>query len=195
MLPKPTPNTPDRFSTRFYAENYQKRVLNQVSKHTKNLNKPVLNKVKSEALIPLVGPFSRRIENKPKPCYTNPLASAESKLVGKPGCSKNKHKNTQSSPINTTVLIRMKVYGYKHKVYNLFANSLKCVCVCVFQQSFSNSPNVHLSNTNTLHGYLYPYTAGLGRRIDRWSEGSSIDDRELERSAWTSKDHPSMSNG
>ncbi|KAJ0467646.1 putative pheophorbide a oxygenase [Helianthus annuus] len=31
------------------------------------------------------GPFSRRIENKPKPCYTNPLASAESKLAGKPG--------------------------------------------------------------------------------------------------------------
>ncbi|KAM0020700.1 hypothetical protein Hdeb2414_s0025g00669961 [Helianthus debilis subsp. tardiflorus] len=40
-----------------------------------------------------VGP-SRRIENKPKPCYTNPLASAESKLVGKPGRSKYKH-NTQ----------------------------------------------------------------------------------------------------
>ncbi|MFS7897476.1 putative non-specific serine/threonine protein kinase [Helianthus anomalus] len=31
-----------------------------------------------------VGP-SRRIENKPKPCYTNPLASAESKLASKPG--------------------------------------------------------------------------------------------------------------
>ncbi|KAM0038392.1 putative protein kinase RLK-Pelle-CrRLK1L-1 family [Helianthus debilis subsp. tardiflorus] len=33
---------------------------------------------------PTVGP-SRRIENKPKPCYTNPLASAESKLASKPG--------------------------------------------------------------------------------------------------------------
>ncbi|KAJ0816159.1 hypothetical protein HanPI659440_Chr00c19g0734281 [Helianthus annuus] len=32
-----------------------------------------------------VGPFSRRIENKPKPCYTNSLASAESKLASKPG--------------------------------------------------------------------------------------------------------------
>ncbi|KAJ0733437.1 putative non-specific serine/threonine protein kinase [Helianthus annuus] len=31
-----------------------------------------------------VGP-SRRIENKPKPCYTNSLASAESKLASKPG--------------------------------------------------------------------------------------------------------------
>ncbi|KAJ0950129.1 hypothetical protein HanRHA438_Chr01g0045991 [Helianthus annuus] len=30
---------------------------------------------------------------------------------------------------------------------------------------------------------------------DRWSEGSSIDDSKLERSAWTSKDHPSRSNG
>ncbi|KAJ0923156.1 hypothetical protein HanPSC8_Chr05g0212451 [Helianthus annuus] len=87
----------------------------------------------------------------------------------------------------------MKVYGYKHKVYNLFANSLKCVCVCVFQQSFSNSLCVHLSNTNTLHGYLYPYIAVLVEGLDRWSEGSSIDNRELERSAWTSKDHPSMS--
>ncbi|KAJ0798164.1 hypothetical protein HanPI659440_Chr04g0181801 [Helianthus annuus] len=47
----------------------------------------------------------------------------------------------------------MKVYGYKHKVYNLFANSLKCVCVCVFQQSFSNSLCVHLlvSNLTTTH--------------------------------------------
>ncbi|KAJ0814865.1 putative leucine-rich repeat domain superfamily [Helianthus annuus] len=64
----------------------------------------------------------------------------------------------------------MKVYGYKHKVYNLFANSLKCVCVCVFQQSFSNSLCVHLSNTNTLHGYLYPYIAVLVEGLDRWSE-------------------------
>ncbi|KAM0059045.1 putative protein kinase RLK-Pelle-SD-2b family [Helianthus debilis subsp. tardiflorus] len=44
--------------------------------------------------VPVVGP-SRRIENKPKPCYTNPLASAESKLASKPGRCKNKHKNTQ----------------------------------------------------------------------------------------------------
>ncbi|KAF5760906.1 hypothetical protein HanXRQr2_Chr16g0758921 [Helianthus annuus] len=67
------------------------------------------------------------------------------------------------------------------------------MCVCVFQQSFSNSLCVHLSHTNTLHGYLYPYITGLVEGLDRWSEGSSIDDRELERSAWTSKDHPSMS--
>ncbi|KAM0063438.1 putative S-locus glycoprotein [Helianthus debilis subsp. tardiflorus] len=41
-----------------------------------------------------VGP-SRRIENKPKPCYTNPLASAESKLASKPGRCKYKHKHTR----------------------------------------------------------------------------------------------------
>ncbi|KAM0038600.1 hypothetical protein Hdeb2414_s0013g00416731 [Helianthus debilis subsp. tardiflorus] len=42
-----------------------------------------------------VGPSTEEIENKPKPCYTNPLASAESKLASKPGRCKNKHKNTQ----------------------------------------------------------------------------------------------------
>uniref|UniRef100_A0A251SLR2 Uncharacterized protein n=1 Tax=Helianthus annuus TaxID=4232 RepID=A0A251SLR2_HELAN len=52
----------------------------------------------------------------------------------------------------------MKVYGYKHKVYNLFANSLKYVCVCFFQQSFSNSPNVHLSLTLTHCMGIYTHT-------------------------------------
>ncbi|MFS8031262.1 hypothetical protein Hanom_Chr17g01543711 [Helianthus anomalus] len=51
------------------------------------------------------------------------------------------------------------------------------------------------TNTNTLHGYLYPSTAGLVEGLDRWSEGSSVDDNASERSAWTSKDHPSRSNG
>ena len=102
-----------------------KRVLSQVSKHTKNSNNPVLNKVKSQALIPLVGSFPE--DDEPKPCYTNSLASAESKLASKPGWSKYKH-NTQGSPINTNILIRMKVSVTSTMFTNLTCKLSKCVC-------------------------------------------------------------------
>ncbi|KAM0063712.1 putative chrysanthemyl diphosphate synthase [Helianthus debilis subsp. tardiflorus] len=69
----------------------------------------------SGQMIDAVGP-SRRIENKPRPCYTNPLASAESKLGGKPGRCKYKHKHT-GSPINTTCINANEGFGYKHNVY------------------------------------------------------------------------------
>ena len=57
-----------------------------VQTHQELEQNPVLNKVKSQALIPLVGPFCRMTNL--KPCYTNPLASAESKLASKPGWDK-----------------------------------------------------------------------------------------------------------
>ncbi|KAJ0947839.1 hypothetical protein HanRHA438_Chr01g0020501 [Helianthus annuus] len=46
------------------------------------------------------------------------------------------------------------------------------------------------------HAWVYiPSSAGLLEGFDRWSEGSSVDHMLHERSAWTSKDHPSRSNG
>ncbi|KAF5780076.1 hypothetical protein HanXRQr2_Chr11g0467921 [Helianthus annuus] len=44
-------------------------------------------------------------------------------------------------------------------------------------------------------GIYIPSSAGLLEGFDRWSEGSSVDHMLHERSAWTSKDHPSRSNG
>ncbi|KAJ0894356.1 hypothetical protein HanPSC8_Chr09g0388151 [Helianthus annuus] len=46
-----------------------------------------------------------------------------------------------------------------------------------------------------MHGYIYPAQQVWIEGSDRWSEGSSIDHSSYERSAWTSKDHPSRSNG
>ncbi|KAJ0906395.1 hypothetical protein HanPSC8_Chr07g0304971 [Helianthus annuus] len=46
-----------------------------------------------------------------------------------------------------------------------------------------------------MHGYIYPAHEVQIEGSDRWSEGSSIDHSSHERSAWTSKDHPSRSNG
>ncbi|KAJ0565679.1 hypothetical protein HanIR_Chr06g0265271 [Helianthus annuus] len=49
---------------------------------------------------------------------------------------------------------------------------------------------------NSTHAWVYiPSSAGLLEGFDRWSEGSSVDHMLHERSAWTSKDHPSRSNG
>ncbi|KAJ0507403.1 hypothetical protein HanIR_Chr11g0505871 [Helianthus annuus] len=55
--------------------------------------------------------------------------------------------------------------------------------------------SVCLSETQHMHGYLYPAQDAMSEGFDRWSEGSSVDHMLHERSAWTSKDHPSRSNG
>ncbi|KAF5789180.1 hypothetical protein HanXRQr2_Chr09g0368051 [Helianthus annuus] len=52
-----------------------------------------------------------------------------------------------------------------------------------------------LQNSQHMHGYIYPAQQVWIEGSDRWSEGSSIDHSSHERSAWTSKDHPSRSNG
>ncbi|KAJ0930388.1 hypothetical protein HanPSC8_Chr04g0148741 [Helianthus annuus] len=49
--------------------------------------------------------------------------------------------------------------------------------------------------TQHMHGYIYPAQQVWIEGSDRWSEGSSIDHSSHERSAWTSKDYPSRSNG
>ncbi|KAF5800353.1 hypothetical protein HanXRQr2_Chr07g0315091 [Helianthus annuus] len=51
------------------------------------------------------------------------------------------------------------------------------------------------TETQHMHGYIYPAQQVWIEGSDRWSEGSSIDHSSHERSAWTSKDHPSRSNG
>uniref|UniRef100_A0A251TEN6 Uncharacterized protein n=1 Tax=Helianthus annuus TaxID=4232 RepID=A0A251TEN6_HELAN len=66
-----------------------------------------------------------------KPCYTNPLASAESKLASKPGLSKYKH-NTQGvasgSPINTTCINANERFRLQAQSLQIsIANSLMCV--------------------------------------------------------------------
>ncbi|KAJ0485514.1 hypothetical protein HanLR1_Chr14g0531571 [Helianthus annuus] len=76
-------------------------------------------------------------------------------------------------------------------------------CVCEFwtecsQHSLSlgaNGRTSELAHTQHMHGYIYPSHEVLIEGSDRWSEGSSIDHSSHERSAWTSKDHPSRSNG
>ena len=77
-------------------------------------------------------------------------------------------------------------------------------CVCEFWAECSLS--FYLSgvwkwqnsrtNSHSTHAWVYiPSSAGLLEGFDRWSEGSSVDHMLHERSAWTSKDHPSRSNG
>ncbi|KAJ0944238.1 hypothetical protein HanPSC8_Chr03g0113971 [Helianthus annuus] len=52
------------------------------------------------------------------------------------------------------------------------------------------------TNSHSTHAWVYiPSSACLLEGFDRWSEGSSVDHMLHERSAWTSKDHPSRSNG
>ncbi|KAJ0869417.1 hypothetical protein HanRHA438_Chr11g0488941 [Helianthus annuus] len=52
------------------------------------------------------------------------------------------------------------------------------------------------TNSHSTHAWVYiPSSACLVEGFDRWSEGSSVDHMLHERSAWTSKDHPSRSNG
>ncbi|KAJ0802793.1 hypothetical protein HanPI659440_Chr03g0132921 [Helianthus annuus] len=94
----------------------------------------------------------------------------------------------KSSPINTTVLIRMKV-----PVTSTMFTNLTCklsLCVCVFRTECSQlylSVCVHLSVLNTLHGYIYPASDVWSEGSDRWSEGSSIEYMAFEGSAGTSK--------
>ncbi|KAF5757320.1 hypothetical protein HanRHA438_Chr17g0835121 [Helianthus annuus] len=77
---------------------------------------------------------------------------------------------------------------------------LSSVCVCEFwtecsQHSLSLGANGRTPELST-HAWVYiPSSAGLLEGFDRWSEGSSVDHMLHERSAWTSKDHPSRSNG
>ena len=72
------------------------------------------------------------------------------------------------------------------------------MCVCVSDRKLSTISRVFLSLSvsmkhNTLHGYLYPAHDVWSEGSDRWSEGSSIDDKAFEGSAGTSKDHLSRS--
>ncbi|KAJ0913746.1 hypothetical protein HanPSC8_Chr06g0230851 [Helianthus annuus] len=74
-------------------------------------------------------------------------------------------------------------------------------CVCEFwaecSLSFLSLGCVKMAELqNSTHAWVYiPSSAGLLEGFDRWSEGSSVDHMLHERSAWTSKDHPSRSNG
>ncbi|KAJ0641628.1 hypothetical protein HanLR1_Chr16g0629371 [Helianthus annuus] len=77
-------------------------------------------------------------------------------------------------------------------------NSLRCVCE--FGQNALKEYSLFLSvclsaETQHMHGYIYPAQQVWIEGFDRWSEGSSVDHMLHERSAWTSKDHPSRSNG
>ncbi|KAJ0837473.1 hypothetical protein HanRHA438_Chr16g0778551 [Helianthus annuus] len=101
----------------------------------------------------------------------------------------------KSSPINTTVLIRM-----KDPVTSTMFTNLTCklsLCVCVFRTECSQlssllSVCIYLKH-NTLHGYLYPAHDVWSEGSDRWSEGSSFGYSAFEGSARTSKDHLSRS--
>ncbi|KAJ0523793.1 hypothetical protein HanIR_Chr10g0497651 [Helianthus annuus] len=60
---------------------------------------------------------------------------------------------------------------------------------------WQNFRTPELTHTQHMHGYIYPAQQVWIEGSDRWSEGSSIDHSSYERSAWTSKVHPSRSNG
>ncbi|KAF5775411.1 hypothetical protein HanXRQr2_Chr13g0611761 [Helianthus annuus] len=64
-----------------------------------------------------------------KPCYTNSLASAESKLASKPGLNKYEHKHTRVHRLTQLVLMQMKVSVTSTMFTNLTCKLSKCVCV------------------------------------------------------------------
>ncbi|KAJ0650917.1 hypothetical protein HanOQP8_Chr15g0555471 [Helianthus annuus] len=80
---------------------------------------------------------------------------------------------------------------------------LSSVCVCEFWTECSQHSSISRckwqnfrTNSHSTHAWVYiPSSACLLEGFDRWSEGSSVDHMLHERSAWTSKDHPSRSNG
>ncbi|KAJ0581575.1 hypothetical protein HanHA300_Chr04g0142601 [Helianthus annuus] len=120
-----------------------------------------------------------------KPCCTNPLASAESKLASKPGLSKYKHKHTRVHRLTQLVLMQMKVSVTSTMFTNLTCKLSKCVCE--FRTECSQSYlsevcvlSVCLVNSTQCMG-IYTHTQQvMSEGSDRWSEGSSIDDNMFE---------------
>ena len=96
-------------------ENHQKRVLNQVSKHTKNLNKPGFKQGKE----PSSDTTCRSLYGgwRTYTLFYKPTSECGIQASKQTGIKQVWTQAHTDSPINTTCINANEGFGYKHNVY------------------------------------------------------------------------------